>query len=263
MPGKPDFLIEEERPVDLRQFFFRYIVQYWYWYLIGLVLGLTGAWLYLRYAEPVYLAKATILIKDESANSGVTQESLFQGLGISQSAKNVLNEIHILKSRTLMEEVVDELGLEVNFIHLGRVKDSEAYKKVPLQVIRKGSPKVSGSVIIKPVDERQFEMIVEDSTTVFAYNIPVIIENDTVIFKRNSKYKFNVPLKVNFRKREDVAAAYAAKIKIAEAQEWSSVLSISLKDVVPERAKDVVNTLVKVYNRAALEDKNEVGSKYA
>jgi tyrosine-protein kinase Etk/Wzc len=46
--------------------------------------------------------------------------------------------------------------------------------------------------------------------------------------------------------------------------EWSNVLELTLKDVVPTKAADVLNTLAEAYNDAAIKDKNKVAeSTYA
>ncbi len=101
----------EEKPFDLRAFLFKYILHYWWLYAIGLVLGMAGAWLYLRYAIPQYLTKSTILIKDPATTGEAgTEDQLLQELGLGGASKNIQNEIQILKSRTLMLEVARQLG---------------------------------------------------------------------------------------------------------------------------------------------------------
>ncbi len=42
--------------------------------------------------------------------------------------------------------------------------------------------------------------------------------------------------------------------------EWASVLELTLKDRVPEKAADILNTLIEVYNAAAIEDKNKIST---
>ncbi len=48
----------------VKQLLFKYS-PYWPLFLLFMFLGVAGAWLYLRYQNPVYESTATILIKDE------------------------------------------------------------------------------------------------------------------------------------------------------------------------------------------------------
>ncbi|TAK38569.1 MAG: hypothetical protein EPO28_11100, partial [Saprospiraceae bacterium] len=123
----------EEKPFDLRGFIFKYIVRYWYLYILFLILAFTGAWLYLRYTIPKYETKAILMIKDENQNTGggVSQESIIKDLGLLSGNKNIENEIQILKSRTMMEDVVRNLGIYATFFAEGRVLTTELYEGCP------------------------------------------------------------------------------------------------------------------------------------
>ena len=49
----------------VQQLLFRYL-PYWPLFVVMLILGVAAAYLYIRYAVPVYQANASILIKDKS-----------------------------------------------------------------------------------------------------------------------------------------------------------------------------------------------------
>ena len=48
----------------VQQMLFRYL-PYWPLFVVMLILGVAAAYLYIRYAVPVYQANASILVKDE------------------------------------------------------------------------------------------------------------------------------------------------------------------------------------------------------
>src|SRR5438105_13449218 len=86
----------------------RYL-SFWPLFLIMIILSLAAAWVYLRYAIPVYESTATILIKDEK--KGLDDSRMLASLDQFASTKIVENEIEVLRSRTVMKEVVKRLGL--------------------------------------------------------------------------------------------------------------------------------------------------------
>ncbi|MCB0572318.1 MAG: polysaccharide biosynthesis tyrosine autokinase, partial [Phaeodactylibacter sp.] len=256
-------LLLEDKPFDLRAFFNKYILRYWWLYALGLLLGGAGAWLYLRYAIPQYQVKCTLLIKDPATSGEVASEQLLlQELGMSGANKNIQNEIPILKSRTLMEETVRRLGLDVTTTAIGRVRNSVQYHRSPVGVERLDSLSKAyrGKVLIQPLDNQRFHLANGDSSTVYAFGAPVNLKNKgSFIFHRNPDVKFLTPLQFSFRELADVAQGFAGKLNIKVVGEWSSVLELSMRDEVAERASDILNTLVDVYNEAAIEDKNRVG----
>jgi len=72
-------------------------------------ISLIGAWGYLKTTTPVYEAAATLIIKDE--NKGVDDAKVLEAMNPFDSKKIVENELEIIKSRTLMTEVVKNLQL--------------------------------------------------------------------------------------------------------------------------------------------------------
>ncbi len=123
---------EEEDDFDLRNFIFKYLRK-WHWFLISVVVCSLLAWLYLRYSTPIYEVTATLLVKDEDKGMASGAEML-EELGMMGGSKLVENEIEVLRSRTLMEKVVDELNLSVSYWHEGRVRDVELHRQSPIKI---------------------------------------------------------------------------------------------------------------------------------
>ncbi|MBK7870809.1 MAG: hypothetical protein IPJ74_09035 [Saprospiraceae bacterium] len=77
------------------------------------------------------------------------------------------------------------------------------------------------------------------------------------VFKRNPLSGWgNNKMILKFRNPEDVAQSYANKLGVRVVGEWSSVLELSLKDPVSQKAADIINELIELYNEAAIKDKN-------
>ena len=85
------------------------------------------------YATPIYEATATVIIKDEK--KGNEESKLVESLDQISSKKIVENEIEIIQSRKLMEDVVRDLGLYAPIYEKGDVHDVLAYTKSPVSII--------------------------------------------------------------------------------------------------------------------------------
>ena len=107
--------------INIREELEKYLI-HWKWFLVGVVLSISLAFIYLRYTIPQYKATSSILIKDNQ-KSGISAElAAFEDLGIvGGSANNADNEIEILKSRKIIGRVIDTLQLDIEYYTQGRV----------------------------------------------------------------------------------------------------------------------------------------------
>ena len=154
--------VENEENIDIRAVLEQYLM-HWSWFVLGAILSLSSAFIYLRYATPQYSVSGAIMIKDNN-KSGISSElAAFEDLGIigGKSANNTDNEIFILKSRKIIGNVVDSLGLRVSYFLEGSVKKTEAYKSAPvfLEFINNESKYIEKDTafVVSILDEYNFE----------------------------------------------------------------------------------------------------------
>ena len=90
---------EEASSFDFRTIFTLLILN-WQWFLVSLIIFISGAYLYLRYQPAVYEVSAKMLIKDESNNrrGGSQMLANMQDLGFITNSTGIDNEIEILNS---------------------------------------------------------------------------------------------------------------------------------------------------------------------
>ena len=82
---------------------------FWPLFLITTAIGLTVSWVYLRSQTKIYLATSKVLLKDPQKGGG--DSKVLDALNIFSEKKIVENEIIVLRSSSIMEEVVDSLDL--------------------------------------------------------------------------------------------------------------------------------------------------------
>ena len=103
--------------------------------LIGLTLGgLLAGLLYALIVSPVYEA-STLIKKEKTGNEGA-QDNLSKIVAL-QTFDELETEIEILKTRTVLEKVIDDLSLNFFVRKIGHISENDRLLKMPLIEYRK------------------------------------------------------------------------------------------------------------------------------
>ena len=151
---------KDNETLNIREEIEKYVF-YWKWFLLGIIIAIISAFLYLRYSSSLYSATATILIKDNK-KAGISKElAAFEDLGIigGGSSNNTDNEIEILRSRKIVGQVVDTLDLHITYFIEGRVIKSEIYNNNPikLKLVKESTNfKKDTIIIVSVIDNNEF-----------------------------------------------------------------------------------------------------------
>ena len=256
-----------DQNVDLKEIIGAY-TKHWKWFALSVFVALILAFVYLRYATPKYAAQAKIQIVDEDNSSAGLD--LFSELNLAGGANKVEDEIQIINSRSNFIEVVKELGLNIKVMALGNIIDSELYSNPPVKV----SFIAADSIVNK--SRFTFYLTLSSSTTfgysdeedkpvkVYAYGKDIKTPIGDMVILPNVEnfagYK-NRKIKVIVTPISMVAQAYQSKMKINIPQEYSNILSIQLEDPKKEKARDIINALIRIYNKNAIEDKKTIADR--
>ncbi|WP_116107083.1 GumC family protein [Lewinella sp. IMCC34191] len=245
----------------------------WYWFVLAIAACLALAWLHLRYTTPVYQAQTSMLIEEKSGSGGLSKEVIASELGFENSYK-IDNEIYMLRSKYLMERVVNLLGLDVSFYHQGSVRNVEIYKPehfglVPIDSLNnalyiRNEPIEYGSVMIRFDSPSTFSLIrYEGDTTSMRYDRPFEIGNRQFVLAISDEAPMvGTPdiYQVNVRNPTYVANAYNNSLTVRQV-ESSGVVNLGITDPVPEKAKDILNALVAVYEQQIVEQQSQSGDQ--
>ena len=101
---------QDEEKINYQELLFRYII-HWPWFVASVLVCLIGAWVYLHFQTPVYQVSASIMIKDDKKGSGSTDLGNLGIGGVITSTQGIDNEIEVLRSKTILKEVVNNLEL--------------------------------------------------------------------------------------------------------------------------------------------------------
>lgn len=258
----------QDESLDIREQFDKFII-HWKWFLASIVICFIIALLYLRYTIPQYSASATILVKDERKGGLQTEMSAFADLGLMSGIKNnVDNEIEIIKSRNIIQTAVKKLNFNVTYFEEGNVKSVEVYKGNPIDIsffdTNELFYKKVQTYIVKSKSDSTFELNKLDGTTigVFYYGSVIRLADCKMVVTKKpllnsvSYGDFSITVKIN--NLANVVQSYKNRIKIAPLNKNSSVVELVLNDPVAEKAEDLLNAMIEIYNQDAIDDKNYI-----
>ena len=134
-----DILGEERQESTLNfQKVFTHLVLNWQWYLLSVIICLCGAYLYLRYTQPIYQVTARMLVKDEEQKSAIRSSKqmlpIMEDFGIMNNSSGFDNEMEILASPVTVHDAVKRLKLYTEYRIDGRISKKLIYSHQPVSV---------------------------------------------------------------------------------------------------------------------------------
>lgn len=262
---------QTDDPVQIKDILFLCLSQ-WKWFVLSLVITLSVAFLYLMRTPSVYTRTAAVLIKENTKGQSLSSDMGFSDMGLFQSSTNVNNELLVMQSPAIMLEVVKRLHLDMNYLLPGRFHDQVAYgSTLPLTVTMPDlSDNASGQCVIGlhgdgSVELSEFlqngtEMPVSGPVTgrlldTLATPLGRIIVQPTPYLKPETEYPAIRVTKANLY---GTVSAYSSKLKVSINDSKASVIDLTINDVSIQRAEDILNTLISVYNENWVRDKNQI-----
>jgi len=261
--------IFKEEDNNLREEIDKYLFQ-WKWFVLGVIITLTGAFLYLRYSTPIYQSTATILVKDEKKGEASILEDLSSGTP-GFSSVNVEDEIQILKSKNLMSGVVDDLNLTTQYLLEGNIKTVELYNSQPFDFTFIGQDSLgnqgySRQLEVEPISNSKYKIkeVSTETSSEHSFGDVVnlgfgkftIVPNKTNLSENNSwiNKKYIVRLLPQF----SAINKYQSALTVENTGRRSSVISLSMQSENSKKSEDILNNIIKQFNNDAIVDKNLV-----
>lgn len=246
----------------------------WKWFVLGGIFALFIAYLFLKTQNPVYEVVSTVLIKDSKNSMGGQDFEMLRdlsGLG-KMSSDGVDNEIEILKSKKLMTTVIKDLGLETDVYVPGFFKDTEVYGKtspITVKIITEKETLKPVKPVHLTINGDKLILNSEDIGSInSSFNKLISLKNANIIILKNKKYVADAKkavneLILNVSSLESKTNNYQEKLTAALANKDVTVIKLSMNYPNVDKAKDIINKLVEVYNADAVNDKNAESRKTA
>lgn len=241
---------------DFVKEFFKYFF-FWKYFLLSFVVFFTIAFVINRYTPKVFSTTAKIQILDKKQNSleMPSAEDLF-----SNSKINLENEIEIINSFTILNEVIKNLNLNLYVEEVGEI--------------------MSSRVLDYPF-KLEAKFTIADTTTDFSYNLNIDEKNLEIVNLKNNKtyffddfntkgIKHDLPFDIfNIKKEDWIDNSYnvnfinsfslITQIKedliISQIGKNSDIISLNLQNSNPDYATKILNELIDVFNNDGIRDR--------
>ncbi|MBR1719655.1 MAG: hypothetical protein IJ726_04460 [Phocaeicola sp.] len=248
-------------PLDL----IKYLLSNWYWFVLSLAVCICIAWYAYSTTQKMYSCNASVIFKDTQSAAAEARLDRLTGYYYSDNT-NVSNEILQLRSNKLMQDVVKRLNAEVSYVIMDGLREQELYSQAPIRVAF-DSLETSRllSLTVTPLSDNRVrlsnfstldsskEVTMGDTIEVSGCRMvvtPTLYWGDS--WTNNSIF-------VEHRSLVEVASEFTSRLTVVNAGEEgaSSILRMSLTDVNPLRAEDVLNTLILLFNEQNILEKNQ------
>lgn len=238
--------------------------RFWFWFALSLLLALLAGHLYLRYTPRIYQSTAKIQILNKSKGLELPSASFI----FSRSSINLENETEILKSYRIIEEVVKNLNLTMEYYEKGNVLTSEI-DGFPFKVIKTiDNELITGQSFTIAVKADSFEVYAGGSES------PIVIPNfNSYLIKHNLPFE----LKLNDSKtiKDSKGKSYILRltsiqnatnklkgsISLTALGKGSDLLKLDYKSESRAKSERVLNELVAVFNDDGVRDRQEVSKR--
>ncbi|MCH5238629.1 MAG: polysaccharide biosynthesis tyrosine autokinase [Muribaculaceae bacterium] len=258
---------------------FKLCLHKWYWITLCLVFSVGISLLYIYRKQPEYKRYEQILINDQDSGGGGIGDvpSAFSSLGLFSKNTNVYNELLTMTSPAVLYQVVDSLQLYMNY----SLRDGLRYKTL----YGSNQPFIIEMKDIDRQESASFKMKLKPNGDMLFYRFVRLLPDSKIKYKDEIEVKggteeFQSPLgrisispnpryvpesfdeervmNVGKMAVQTTVELYGLKLTGDLADMDSDVIELSIEDVSVERAVDILNYVLLVYNQDWLEDKNRI-----
>lgn len=250
---------QEEKESNMGEQIATKYLPYWPLFLLFALIALAGAYVYLRYATPMYHAAATLIIKDGS-RGGSEETKVSEAIDLMSSKKNIENEMEVLQSRSLMEKVVKAMHLYAPVTREGKFKSGDGYTLSPIVVEAQNPDSIIEVLKVNFTYDKGNQTVVLNGKDRYPINQFVNTPYGSLKFSLN-RYNFSGAndsknkMYFSLEDPRNAATNYQGGLKITPNKQ-SAIIEIGYTDPIPERAVDIINNLITIYEQVTITEKN-------
>ncbi len=232
--------------------------------------------MYAYFKITMYQSNLTMQILKKEASESL----MAQTLGTEDG--DMGNEVVILRSRFLALKVLEKINLGTQYYIYKNLKAVELYKKSPF-IVRTEAIKdrlIGFKIGLTPIDENNFRLTIAPtlrmklSTTIRSFLGQVSNDKKSIYFSQVFSYGekisndlftmtvikqaklTNNDYAFSFTPNNYMYGTITSSLGIGTGKGETSVIQLSYRDNIPQRAEKILNTLVEVYANQSIEAKN-------
>lgn len=256
-----EFQENQAQNINIKEEIFKYLA-FLHWIVLGVIVALTIAFFYLRYAPESYQASNVIKILDNN-NSGFKMPSDAMSF-FSRSKVNLENETEVLQSSLLMERVVADLDLQNTYYTLGKIKETEVGPTAPFYIQWHGSEtvvdKIRATIEVELTSKGYY---LSGQSDLKLYGKPYSYKNTsfTLVLKPTVTLPIDGNYKIRKVKKEVAVQAVKSLVTVTPVGKQSELLRLTVTANNAQKAADIANKLAEVFDQDGIRDRQLVHKK--
>ena len=234
--------------------------RHWYLFVISLaVCGVLGC-LYYYFTPPSREVRATIMLRQTNDKSASAQDEMLRMMGMG-GQRIASDEIEILSSRTLMEQVVGRLGLRQICYKKGKRFWECQFPNNDITVLMPDSFSRNADIDIKISDEGKWKVkikVLDFSTVKLTLNRAgeqMMTDFGPITFSASSP-DISGHYRVEVRTLRSMVETLRKGIKISRLNKESNIIELTSVSSSPVLTSAIIDTQLDIYNRSYVSDKN-------
>lgn len=258
--------------------FFKICLTKWWWFAICLVFAVGIGLFYVYRKQPLYKRYEQILVNEQDSGGGMNDISKsFSSLGLFSKNSNVYNELLTITSPAILYQVADSLQLDMNYTLRDGLRSKTLYGSTQpfridmLDIDRQGSAgfrvklEPDGSMLLY-----KFMKVAGDKRIKYKEEIRVapgqeFVETPVgrVQITENPRYtggasEASKVISVFKMAMQNTVELYSNKFSGDLADQDADVIELNVEDVSVQRAVDILNYVLLIYNQDWINDKNRM-----
>ncbi|GAB3925882.1 GumC family protein [Mucilaginibacter myungsuensis] len=240
------------QPFDLKATLRRYLY-HWPLFLIFAAVSGAGAFYYLLHAKPVYIINAKLMIKDNTTKTN--EEIALKQLSETEQPKGVESEIELLRSKTSMLQIVNNLQLWVTYQQKGKYVSKDLYGQSPVKFELTDPGKYTTGTISIVVDDSDSYHVVSGTNNGPKLGFGQPVKNNVggwhLTATENVKNFIGRSIMITLADTNQVADQYLTKLKMANPDKNVPIVYLTIEDEAPGRGINVLDQVITEYHKEA------------
>ncbi len=235
----------------------KFVGRNWYILLLLPMLGFIGARYYTYRLNNIYAAKTEILLKSKDTYD--YQSQLYSNFGYYSLMADVTNQQRVLSSYDIISKTIDKLNYGVSYYLVGRVKSQPVTKiealSIDVELVDPGMYNSPFDIRILDLENYSLSYVyqgenisknyrfgerVEDVNYILHIDKTGLVDDGNLETLQQLTYQFQV------HPHDWLVKKFSESLAIQNV-EYTSILNIVVRDVLPERAKVFLDSLSRVY----------------
>lgn len=261
---------QAEEGFDFRVIF-ENLRSYWWLFMLSIIVCVAGAFVYLRYATPIYNMSAKVLLQDSQKGGAVLSPAdMLVDFGMQSKVSNVENEMALMSSMTVVRRAVVDAELytryqwgEDSVLHKQTTPllvafDDETMAKLPKAI------KVTFTVAENGKITSVYELGEVPGPEVAVAKLPFVLKTpvgDLRVSRNENAELAAGTVTATVLPIGAVATSYQRALAISPLSKTASVAQLSYNTADPVEGAKFLNAIIESYNKEVNETKRQVACR--